>query len=899
MPQSLDAKPPPSPSAFDAATTAVLDEQYTAAERIVNRVRLAVLGVLGLGAVTWAPHLTPALNGVNLAVFAPMLVWAIAQQVHFHRAGRRWRHLSLVNSYLDITAVSALLFGYGLRGMPDLAVKSPIWTAYFVILAARPFTGSPRGAAHASAIAVVQYAAIAAYFLLSGELSFLSNPLDSVHATGTSLLDESAKIILLATCGLVLTYATAWNGRTLRRSVESIKEARAAAEAQAARAEEASRAKSQFLANMSHEIRTPMNGVMGMLELIGGTDLTLRQRRFADTAYRSAEALLELINDILDFSKIEAGHLEMHRTDFDLCQTVEDVCEMLAPRAHQKDVDLVVRLAPDVHPCVVGDVMRIRQVLVNLVGNAIKFTATGAVQVRVSVDERTNQRQVVRIEVQDSGIGISPNVALQLFQPFAQADSSTTREFGGTGLGLAIAKQLVGFMGGEIAVESKASAGSTFWFTVPLDLRPLDKREPLTPRQALQGRRVLVIDDNAVNREVLREQLGAWGATVDEAVGGADGLEHLRSLHKSAPYDVIILDFTMPDMDGGDVARSVRANPAWRSLPILLLSSVGGVSQAKEASAPVDAILTKPARQRELAERLTMLIKGRVEGGATTEEGELRARPRRGERTEATGQFDGMCVLLAEDNPVNQRVAVGFLEGFGCSVAVASTGHEAVREAKARMFDVILMDCMMPELDGYDATRSIRAHEGEAARRTPIIALTASALDGERERCLAAGMDDYLAKPFRLDELLTMLRRWGRTAVASASQRGEGAAHVVSPDSGPASALDLSAIESIRTFPGGGRILSESITAYRRTAPQQLNALRDAIADDRREDVRRVAHTLKSSSAMLGVAHLAQLLRQIELQSVELTAAQLAQLCTEAQATFEAGEQELALYVTP
>jgi CheY-like chemotaxis protein len=308
---------------------------------------------------------------------------------------------------------------------------------------------------------------------------------------------------------------------------------------------------------------------------------------------------------------------------------------------------------------------------------------------------------------------------------------------------------------------------------------------------------VLVIDDNAVSREVLREQLNAWGATVDEAVSGADGLAHLRSSHRSAPYDAIILDAAMPDMDGAEVARNIRANPAWRSLPILLLGSVGGVSQAEGAAAPVDTMLTKPVRQRELAECLTMLLTGRTEGGTIAEESERHSVETIGAHDGASGPLRGMSVLLAEDNPVNQRVAVGLLEKCGCTVAVAPTGHDAVREAMARRFDVILMDCMMPEMDGYDATRSIREHQHQTATRTPIIALTASALDGERERCLQAGMDDYLAKPVRLHELVAMLGHWGRMATAKESQHGEGAPQQESSEPASASALKQTATDAL------------------------------------------------------------------------------------------------------
>ena len=690
------------------------------------------------------------------------------------------------------------------------------------------------------------------------------------------------------------------NQRTLEERVanrtEALEVARAAAESHAMQAEHASRAKSQFLANMSHEIRTPMNGVMGMIELLGGTDLGPKQRRFADIAYRSAEELLELINQILDFSKIEAGHLELHAADLDLRQSVEDICEMLAPRAHQKGLDLVVRQAPDLPRRMRGDVMRIRQVLVNLVGNAIKFTPTGAVQVRVSSTPRSDDEHVVRFDVHDSGIGLSAENLERVFQPFAQADTSTTREFGGTGLGLAIGKQLVELMGGEIGVESTPGQGSTFWFTVPLGVRPQPSGEIRVLPHALAGRRALVVDDNATNREVLREQLGAWDMTVDEAVGGEEGLALLSS-QQANPYDVIILDFTMPVMDGGDVARSVRANPTWRSMPILMLSSIGGSSQARESAAPVDAILTKPVRQHDLAERLLALMEEQSPDSGDVFESIGSPTAMAHTRDELERAFHGLRVLLAEDNVVNQRVAVGFLEGCGCEVVVAANGREAVREASRSTFDVILMDCMMPDVDGYAATAAIRAAPASTDRRVPIIALTASALDGERERCLAAGMDDYLSKPFRFDDLTVMLRRWGRS---NHQQEPPAPPAMRSPSPTPSStsALDLSALESIRTFPGGARILTDSIAAYRRSAPQQLVALRTAVSAHNRESARQIAHTLKSSSAMLGMGRLAAILRQMEQQAADQPIEALDGLCTEAELTYAHAEPELAVYVT-
>ena len=627
------------------------------------------------------------------------------------------------------------------------------------------------------------------------------------------------------------------------------------------RAEEASRVKSQFLANMSHEIRTPMNGVLGMLELTQQAELPDRIRRFVDTAHRSAEALLQILNDILDFSKIEAGKMELHPTDFDLRHEIEDVCEILAPRAHQKGLDLVAHVPHDLPTSVRGDVTRVRQVLINLVGNALKFTETGSVTLRVSGIDGADVPQF-RFDVVDTGPGIADDAQTRLFQPFMQADGSTTRRYGGTGLGLAISRELVELMGGELTCASAVGVGSRFTFELALERR----ESPVLPDDsdtALQGRRVLVIDDNPVNREVLREQLRAWGMTCDESVDGMAGMQKLRATVAHAPFDVVVLDYTMPEMDGGEVARAMKADPLLRRIPVLLLSSVGGVARATGDGIPVEAVLTKPARMRELRERLVQLTSGTRGAGAHA--------------SSASGplpDWTGRRILVAEDNEINQRVIIGMLEELGFTVRLAENGAVAVDLLEGQAFDLVLMDQMMPVRDGLAATRQIRERERLGAARSTIVALTAAALDEERANCIAAGMDDFLAKPFRRADLLDMLQKW-IPARRSESAAAPAATRSADDDESP---VDVTALESIRSFPGGDRILADATRMLMETMPDQLTTLRLHARAADREPLLRLAHSMKSSTGMLGLHVVSADLRAIEHGAPTLSPPELVQL---------------------
>ncbi|MDD5035159.1 MAG: response regulator [Methylococcaceae bacterium] len=522
---------------------------------------------------------------------------------------------------------------------------------------------------------------------------------------------------------------------------------------------DASRLKSEFLANMSHEIRTPMNGVLGMLELLRRTPLSSEQREFAETATHSAETLLAIINGILDFSKIEAGKLELDSVNFDLRVLVEEVCTLLASPAHGKGVELACFVEPSLPADLRGDPTRLRQVLTNLIGNAIKFTERGEVSVETVCLSQDERRAVLRFTVKDTGIGISPEDQKRLFNPFEQADAATTRRFGGTGLGLAIAMNLVMRMGGEIHVESEPGTGATFWFTVDLE-----KQHPGAVRRlpkVLSRRRVLIVDDNATNRTILNRFLDDWGASSSVAEHAPQALEMLRLAHRQGtPYELVILDLQMPDMDGLMLAQAMNQEPALKPIPRILLSSGGSASESQRAEAGIRQALTKPVRQSQLFDAVVSSLDGDWHKPHDADSQALEKLP----------QFPGRRVLLVDDNPLNQKVALKMLERFNLIMDLAGNGREALAKLEANHYDLVLMDCQMPQMDGYAATQALRAREkAQGAPRTTVVALTANALSGDREKCLQSGMDDHLAKPFLLDELAHILTHWLKPCAATAA----------------------------------------------------------------------------------------------------------------------------------
>ncbi len=632
-------------------------------------------------------------------------------------------------------------------------------------------------------------------------------------------------------------------------------------------AEGANRAKSAFLANMSHEIRTPMNGVLGMAELLLDTALTPAQRQYAETVNTSGETLLRIINDILDFSKIEAGKLRLEAFDFDLQATVEEVAGLLAARAHERGLELTAFVDPDVPVALRGDPFRLRQVLTNLLGNALKFTERGEVAVHVSLAAATAAGTTIRFAVTDTGIGMTTTQQENLFQAFTQADVSTTRRYGGTGLGLAIAKQLVELLGGSIGVVSVPGEGSAFWFTA----RFAASEAPVLPaprRTDLRGLRVLIVDDNATNRQILHAQVTSWGMGSAAAADGPDGLALLRAATaRDEPYDLAIIDMQMPGMDGLGLARAIGADPALAATRLILLSSIGQDLGDEARATDFAAVLTKPVRQSRLYDCLVSVLAtaGATAGGRGAAI-EIARADRPGDPTLANGASAPVAppagrILLAEDNAVNQAVAGAMLKKLGYRVDIAVNGREAVAAVARAAYVAVLMDCQMPELDGYEATAAIRDHEG-GARHTPIIAMTANALEGDRERCLAAGMDDYLAKPVKAEALAATLARWVPVSTPPPGDAAFAASGTedVAVDAAVDAAIDRAVLDGLRELQDADDpdLVDAVIGIFLGDTPRRLAALRAALARGDAGAVVREAHTLKGSCGNLGARPMAE-----------------------------------------
>lgn len=787
----------------------------------------------------------------DLVITSLVLVLAMRRQ-----PGERRPWLCLAGGLLVLAVTDSIYVRMLFDGVTG-ATGSPLalgWIAAFLLIALAPLAAYGESAVadragYTLALEVLPYVP-----LLAAVVLFAGPHLAEIEPF---LLVVGVAVLVFVTVRQVLTIL---ENITLTTGLEDevavrTRELEAAREA----AMESSRLKSEFLATMSHEIRTPMNGVVGLTALLLQTRLDATQRQYAEGVKSAGEALLALINDILDFSKLEAGKVDLEARPFDPRTLVEEVAGLLAESAQAKKLELIAYCEPGVPARLVGDAGRIRQVLLNLASNAVKFTASGEVSIRVATENpeaAPGSIATACFEVRDTGIGIDPSQHRTLFQSFSQADASTTRQYGGTGLGLAICRRLAGAMEGAIGVESAPGKGSTFIFRLPLPVAP-PSADPVPAAGLLDGLRVLVVDDNATNRLVLESQLRGWRMQPESVSDAASALVRAREAHAAGePYHLAVLDLCMPGMDGLELARRLKADARLADIELIMLTSTMQVDPVEIRNAGVREWLMKPIRSSEFYNRLVRLM--------STEESPVPA-PRSFQPAAVADEPSRGRILVVEDNEVNQLVARATVSRFGYAVDVVSNGAEALTATAGSSYSAVLMDCHMPVMDGFEATRQIRGRAGNHTR-LPIIAMTAGALDGDRERCLAAGMDDYLAKPVDAATLEAALARWvpepPRPVPHPLAVTGSG-----TPASPPAApALDQDRLAVLRDLgPGDGLgLLPEAVAAFRQAVAGRLAGLHAAVDNGDAPALVRTAHALKGAAANIGAAEVAGTCAELE-----------------------------------